>query len=86
MSHRHEHTILGQRVRAIREDLHGEDVGAMAGALGLPRETWRNYESGVTIPAPVILEFIVRTGASPRWLWGGEGDRYCREAPSRSGR
>jgi hypothetical protein len=83
MSHRLEHTILGQRVRAIREDLHGEDVGAMAEALQLPHETWQNYESGVMIPAVVILEFIVRTGASPRWLWSGEGDRYSREAPGR---
>jgi hypothetical protein len=69
----------------IREDLHGGDVGAVAGALRLPDETWQNYESGVTIPAPVILEFIVLTGASPRWLLSGEGDRYCGEAPSPSG-
>ena len=83
MSHRQEHTTLGERVRAIREDLHGEDVGAMAEALKLPHETWQNYESGVMIPAVGILEFIVVTGASPHWLWSGEGDRYSGGTPSR---
>src|SRR5262249_28458164 len=76
MSHRQEYTSLGRRVRVIREGLYGEDVGEIAEALKLPCGTWQNYESGVMIPAPVILEFIVLTGASPRWLLNGEGDRY----------
>ena len=67
---------LAQRVREIREDLFGEDGGAMADALGLRHATWRNYESGVTIPAPVILHFIDVTGAEPHWLRTGEGAKY----------
>jgi hypothetical protein len=74
---------LGRRVRAIRADLYGEDVEAAAAALQIPSETWRNYESGVTIPAHFILEFIALTGASPRWLLSGEGDRYSRDFPAR---
>lgn len=83
MSRRQEHAILGQRVRAIRKDLYGEDVGAMVEALKIPRETWQNYETGVMIPAVVIPESIVLTGASPRWLWSGEGDRYSGSTPAR---
>ncbi len=83
MSNIEEHVILGQRVRAIREGRYGEDVAAIAEALKLPEDTWRNYESGVMIPARVILEFIVLTGASPRWLLSGEGDRYSGGTPAR---
>ena len=67
---------LAQRVREIREDLFGEAGGALADALGLPHATWHNFESGVTIPAPVILHFIDVTGAEPHWLRTGEGDKY----------
>ncbi len=35
-----------------------------------------NYESGVTIPAVVILRFVEITGANPRWLLTGRGDKY----------
>jgi hypothetical protein len=42
----------------------------------LPEKTWRNYESGVTIPGLVILHFVDVTGANPRWLRTGKGDRY----------
>ena len=55
----------------------GEGGGPLlAEALGLPERTWQNYESGVTIPAPVILRFIELTGANPRWLRTGAGGRY----------
>jgi hypothetical protein len=83
MLHRQEHAILGHRIRAIREDVYGEDAEAMAEALNLRHETWQNYESGVMIPALVILEFIVLTGASPRWLLTGEGVRYSGDTPGR---
>jgi hypothetical protein len=35
-----------------------------------------NYEAGVTIPALVILRFIVISGANPTWLLRGEGEKY----------
>src|SRR4051812_14717283 len=68
---------LAERVREVRTELYGQDGGPeLAAALGLPEGTWRNYEAGVTIPAPVILRFIALTGADPAWLLTGRGDRY----------
>lgn len=67
---------LTRRVRQIREELYGNDCAALADDLRLPEQTWRNYEAGCTIPASVLLEFIDRTRAHPRWLLTGEGERY----------
>ena len=68
---------LAERVRAIRVERFGEDgIPLLAETLGLPEKTWRNYESGVTIPGLVILHFVDVTGVNPRWLRTGKGDRY----------
>ena len=68
---------LAERVRLIRVERFGEGGGPLlAETLGLPERTWQNYESGVTIPALVILRFVELTGVSPRWLRTGKGDRY----------
>lgn len=68
---------LARRVREVRHDLYGVHGGPMlAEALRLPFRTWHNYESGCTIPAPVILRFIEVTDADPHWLFTGEGERY----------
>ncbi|MBX6316109.1 MAG: helix-turn-helix transcriptional regulator [Isosphaeraceae bacterium] len=76
---------LSRRVREIREELYGEHGGPLlAEALRLPFRTWLNYESGVTIPALVILRFLEVTGASPRWLLMGEGPKYSRSSRSRN--
>jgi hypothetical protein len=83
---------LGRRVREVRLELYGELGGAaLAEALDLPAETWTNYESGVVMPAPVILGFIELTGADPYWLLTGLGERYATRragttASSREGR
>jgi hypothetical protein len=70
---------LAYRVREIRLELFGEQgVPSLAETLCLPHLTWLSYESGVTIPAQVILGFIETTGANPRWLLTGEGDKYNR--------
>ena len=53
-----------------------EGAPMLAQDLELPTRTWLNYESGVVIPATVILRFIDVTGANPRWLLTGVGDRY----------
>jgi hypothetical protein len=60
----------------VRQELSGE-LGAprLAKELDLPARTWLNYESGVVIPATVILRFIEVTGANPSWLLTGQGDR-----------
>lgn len=68
---------LAGRVRELRRELYGEDGSPLlAASLGLHPRTWANYEVGVTIPAAVILRFIDLTGASPRWLLDGAGDRF----------
>ncbi len=77
-SHRIDHLVLARRVREIRLDSYGE-LGApmLAKDLGLPTRTWLNYESGVIIPATVILQFLRVTGANPGWLLTGGGERYA---------
>ena len=68
---------LGRRLRQVRMELYGENGGPMlAEALRLPFRTWINYESGVTVPALVMLRFIELTGACPDWLLTGEPPRY----------
>jgi hypothetical protein len=70
---------LSHRVREIREERFGvHGVPLLAEAMGIPVRTWANYESGVVIPALVILRFIELTGANPRWLLIGVGERYTR--------
>ena len=52
-----------RRLRRIRVELYGEDGGPMlAESLHLPFRTWHHYESGVTVPAQVLLRFIALTG------------------------
>ena len=68
---------LSRRLRDIRQELFGEHGGPeLARRLNLPARTWYNYETGVTVPAEVLLGFIDQTGASPLWLLSGEGPRY----------
>jgi hypothetical protein len=71
------HVALATRLREVRRELYGESGGPeIAEALRLPARTWANYESGVIIPAQVILDFIELTGADPHWLLTGRGERY----------
>lgn len=74
---------LSERLREIRVELHGERGGSeMARRLGLPIRTWYNYESGVTVPAEVILRFVELTSVEPRWLLHGDGPKYRTNAPA----
>ena len=71
------HVVLARRVREIRREIYGEFGAPMlAEELGLPARTWVNYESGVIIPATVILHFVQVTAANPGWLLTGRGERY----------
>jgi hypothetical protein len=66
-------------LREIRQEIFGEHGGPeLARRLGLPARTWYNYETGVTVPAEVLLSFIEQTGANPMYLISGEGPRYRR--------
>lgn len=78
---------LVRRVRAIRQHLYGADgLEALAGALGLPAQTWRKYERGITMPAQLFLEFLALTAADPNWLLTGAAERLSAEVyPLRSG-
>ncbi len=72
---------ISRRLREVRQELFGEHGGPeLARRLSLPARTWYNYETGVTVPAEVLLSFIDQTGANPYWLLSGEGERYRREA------
>ncbi len=68
---------LSRRLREIRQEIFGEHGGPeLARRLNLPARTWYNYETGVTVPAEVLLAFIEQTGANPEWLLTGEGARF----------
>jgi hypothetical protein len=68
---------LAHRVREVREDFDGEHGAQfLADALGLPLQTWTNYERGVVIPAEVILALIEITRVSPGWLLTGREPKY----------
>ena len=68
---------LARRLRMLRRELYGTDgIPALAEALGIPDQTWSNYESGVALPAPILLTLIEQTGVDPHWLLTGQGERY----------
>src|SRR3954449_6584582 len=70
---------LSSRLREIRQELFGEHGGPeLARRLNLPARTWYNYETGVTVPAEVLLNFIDQTGTNPIWLLGGKGAKFRR--------
>ncbi|WP_152051116.1 helix-turn-helix domain-containing protein [Tautonia marina] len=72
-------TVISHRLKEVRQELFGEHGGPeLARRLNLPARTWYNYETGVTVPAEVLLAFIDQTGVNPVWLLSGEGPRYRR--------
>ena len=76
---------LSRRLREIRQEIFGDHGGPeLARRLGLPARTWYNYETGVTVPAEVLLGFIEQTGANPIWLLTGDGSRYRRNSDDRA--
>ena len=75
---------LAERLRMLRAELYGDRGGPeLARQLGLPIRTWYNYESGVTVPAEVVLKIIELTSVEPIWLLHGKGPKF---RPSRPGR
>lgn len=68
---------LARRVRQIRLERFGPNgIPTLAEALGIPEQTWSNYESGVALPGPIVLTLIEHTGVNPHWLLTGKGERY----------
>ncbi len=75
---------LSRRLREIRQELFGDHGGPeLARRLNLPARTWYNYETGVTVPAEVLLGFIEQTGANPMYLISGEGPKYRESSDER---
>jgi hypothetical protein len=75
---------LSRRLREIRQEIFGDHGGPeLARRLNLPARTWYNYETGVTVPAEVLLGFIEQTGVSPEWLLSGEGPRFRHSSDDR---
>ncbi len=68
---------LSRRLREVRQDLFGDHGGPeLARRLNIPARTWYNYETGVTVPAEVLLDFIEQTGVNPDWLLSGDGGKF----------
>jgi hypothetical protein len=68
---------IAGRLRHVRSEIFGDSgVPELADQLGLPPQTWLNFEIGVTIPRDVLLRFLEITGANPVWLLRGEGPSY----------
>src|SRR3954463_14355437 len=73
---------LAERLCSLRSELYGERGGSeMARRLGLPIRTWYNYESGVTVPAEVMLRFVELTSVEPLWLLHGKGPKFRTSSP-----
>lgn len=76
-------THVSERLREIRTELYGERGGPeLARRLSIPMRTWYNYESGVTVPAEVILRFVELTNVEPMWLLHGRGPKFRVNFPS----
>lgn len=68
---------LAERLSQVRTELFGDRGGPeLARRLNLPVRTWYNYESGVTVPAEVILRIIELTSVEPIWLLHGTGPKF----------
>src|SRR5437764_13613289 len=76
---------LAERLRLLRAELYGDRGGPeLARRLGLPIRTWYNYESGVTVPAEVVLKIIELTSVEPMWLLHGEGPKFRSSSATRT--
>lgn len=73
--------LLADRLRTIRTELFGDrGLAEFARRLGVPLRTWYSYESGVTVPAEILLSFIELTAVEPHWLMHGAGPRYTAQS------
>ncbi len=63
------------RLRQIRRQVYGEQgIPVLAEALEIPEGTWENFEAGVTIPTPIIIQFLALTGIDLHWLLTSDGE------------
>ena len=77
---------LAERLREVRTELYGERGGPdLARRLEIPIRTWYNYETGVTVPAEIILRIVELTLVEPIWLLRGEGPKFRAKATEING-
>ena len=63
---------VGRRLRAARSIVYDSSDGC-ARALDIPRNTWRNYESGERYPDPAhIVRFCDQTGFTTDFIYRGK--------------
>jgi len=73
----HSRWQLADRLRTIRTELFGvNSLAEFARLIDVPIRTWYSYETGVTVPAEVLLRFVELTLVEPRWLLHGQEPRY----------
>jgi len=73
---------LADRIRTIRTELFGvNSLAEFARRIDVPVRTWYSFETGVTLPAEVLLRFVELTLVEPLWLLHGEGPRYRTDVP-----
>ncbi len=74
---------LSERLRELRTEFYGDRGGPdLARVLGIPVRTWYNYETGVTVPAEIILRIVELTAVEPVWLLRGEGPKFRSKDPA----
>ena len=77
MSRSVDRPALFSRIVLLRREIYGDEgIPRLADELGIPAQTWVNYEAGVTIPDTILLDFLCVTDAAPRWLLRGEGQKF----------
>jgi hypothetical protein len=75
--------LLADRLRTIRTELYGErSLAEFARRIGVPVRTWYSYETGVTVPAEILLQFVDLTQLEPLWLLHGRGPQFLTDAAS----
>ena len=68
---------LAERLKGIRIYLFGIwGIPELSTQLGIPAETWCNYERGATIPGDILLKFIELTSVDSHCLATGNGSRF----------
>ena len=68
---------IAQRLATVRSELFGESGQPdIAKHVGVPVQSWRNFEGGVTAPPEVILKVLVLFAVEPNWLLNGEGPTF----------
>ena len=72
------HTTIGSRLKVWRDSLHLKQTDA-AGHLGLPPNTYQNYERDVRAPNTEGWEAFAKAGINTNWLLTGQGPMLLTE-------